>query len=93
MSRYPALYVPDDYYGIERDDTRLIDVKNALNALKMGALKYTKMIKFNEHSKTITVRRDFSDIKYSELGSANVSESSTCVTNSSSGISIQSGLN
>lgn len=94
MSRYPALYVPDDYYGIERDDTRLIDVKNALNALKMGALNYgakfyynTKMIKFNERSKTITIRRDFSDIKYSDLGSANVSESSssssTCVINGS----------
>lgn len=100
MSRYPALYVPDDYYGIERDDTRLIDVKNALNALKIGALNYgakfyynSKMIKFNERSKTITIRRDFFDagIKNSDLGSANVTESSACVINT--GSSIQSNLN
>ena len=68
MSRYPAIFVPDDYYGIMRDDARLIDVKNALNALKIGALKYgakfyynTKMIKFNENTKTITLRRELSD--------------------------------
>lgn len=96
MSRYPALYVPDDFYGIERDDTKLIDVKNALNALKMGALNYgakfyynTKMIKFNERSKTITIRRDFTDIKNSELCTANVSESSSCVNNSS----VQNNIN
>ena len=68
MSRYPAIFVPEDYYGIIRDDARLIDVKNALSALKIGALKYgakfyynTKMIKFNENTKTITLRRDLSD--------------------------------